>query len=377
MALYRIGDDMIQDVPSVTFADAGISERLGLQARLRDRIDIVAPGALVISEEFCKWEDANRRIDLLCVDPDGTLVIVELKVTQDGGHMELQALRYAAMIAPMTFDQAVDALSEYMKVRRRGGDAREILLQHLDSGEDARQKFGRDVRVVLVSADFSREITTTVLWLQDRDIDIRCIRIRLHQLDGETVADVQQVIPLPEAEQYQVRLREKAQQERAAARAGQEPAPSLEESWDQLRAVTTDAEYVAASDVAERVTAMGTTWFANKGSFAQQLSVNGRKYYFFGFRPSAPDKLEIWYRWFYNRPPFDDPAVRAELERRLEGIPGLAVPEEASNRMPKQPLALLVDAAARDQFCSTWQWAIDTARSYAPVVGTSGDVQHT
>lgn len=367
MALYRIGDKVIQDVPSVTFAEAAIPERSGLQARLRDRIDIVAPDALVISEEFCKWEDANRRIDLLCVDPDGTLVIIELKITQDGGHMELQALRYAAMIAPMTFDQAADALSEYLKTRGRAGDGRELLLQHLDGGEEARQTFGRDVRIVLVSADFSREITTTVLWLRERDIDIRCVRIRLHQLNGETVADVQQVIPLPEAEQYQVRLREKAQQERAAVRAGPESIPSLDERWKQLRSVTSDAEYAAAREIAERIVAMGMTWFANKGSFAQQLLVGSQKYYFFGFRPSAPDKLEIWYRWFYDRPPFDDPVVRAELLLRLEKIPGISVPEEPSNRMSKQPLSLLTDAAARDQFCALWQWAADTARTDAPV----------
>jgi len=367
MALYRIGDNAIQDVPSVTFAEAAISERAGLQARLRDRIEIVAPGALVISEEFSRWEDANRRIDLLCVDPDGTLVIIELKVTHDGGHMELQALRYAAMIAPMTFDQAADTLSEYLRTRGYAGDGRDSLLRHLEGGEEAKQTFGRDVRIVLVSEDFSREITTTVLWLQDRGINIKCFRMRLHQLNGETVADVQQIIPLPEAEQYQVRLREKAQQERAAALARHEPTPSLDEIWEQLRSVTTDAEYAAAREVADRMTAMDTTWFANKGSLAQYLLVGSQKYYFFGFRPGAPDKLEIWYRWFYDRPPFDDPVIRAELLRRLEAIPGISIPEEPSNRMSKQPLSVLTDVTARDQFCALWKWAINTARDYATV----------
>jgi len=32
-----------------------------------------------------------------------------LKRTEDGGHLELQAIRYAAMVSTMTFDQAVSA----------------------------------------------------------------------------------------------------------------------------------------------------------------------------------------------------------------------------------------------------------------------------
>ena len=37
------------------------------------------------------------------------LVKRHLKRTQDGGHMELQAIRYAAMVSSMTLDQAIEA----------------------------------------------------------------------------------------------------------------------------------------------------------------------------------------------------------------------------------------------------------------------------
>jgi hypothetical protein len=42
-----------------------------------------------------------------------SLVVVELKRTDDGGHMELQAVRYAAMVSSMTFDQLVGAHAHF------------------------------------------------------------------------------------------------------------------------------------------------------------------------------------------------------------------------------------------------------------------------
>ena len=61
----------------------------------------------VCPEEFSDWEDSKRRIDLLALDKQANLVVIELKRTSDGGHMELQAVRYASMISSMTFEQAV------------------------------------------------------------------------------------------------------------------------------------------------------------------------------------------------------------------------------------------------------------------------------
>ncbi len=62
----------------------------------------------------------------------------------------------------------------------------------------------------------SRELTTTVLWLNERDLDIRCIRMRPYRWQGRVLIRVQQILPLPEASDYQVRVREKAVEKRAA-----------------------------------------------------------------------------------------------------------------------------------------------------------------
>src|SRR5262249_22681373 len=100
----------------------------------------------------------------------------------------------------------------------KGGDARGALLEFLGWDEPDEEGFARDVRIILVAADFSRELTTAVLWLHDKGVDIRCVRLKPYQDGHRVLVDVQQVIPLPEAAEYQVRVREKEQrgrQERA------------------------------------------------------------------------------------------------------------------------------------------------------------------
>jgi len=126
--------------------------------------------------------------------------------------MDLQALRYAAMVSAMTFDRAVQIHSDFLAAT--GGDAstaRARILEFLGWDEPDEEEFADDVRIYLVSEDFSKELTTAVLWLRDRDIDIRCIRLRPYSDKETRFIDVQPLIPLPEAQEYQVQLREKEQ----------------------------------------------------------------------------------------------------------------------------------------------------------------------
>lgn len=220
MAIFEIGDDAITPVPPTSFSLAGVSERYDLQRLLRDRIDVVAPDILVIAEEFGDWMDSRRRIDLLGLDKDANLVVIELKRTEDGGHMELQAVRYAAMVSTLTAERAVEVFGSYLKSRGMEDDPEERIVEFLQWDELDEDRFAQDVRIVLVSANFSRELTTAVMWLNEKELDVRCVRIRPYNHSGRTLIDVQQVIPLAEAADYQVKLREKKRRERNAKASG-------------------------------------------------------------------------------------------------------------------------------------------------------------
>lgn len=210
MAIFRLVNDAIMRLPDTTFADRGLRERADLQRLLRKHIGVIADDLMVIAEECSEWEDSRRRIDLLAVDREANLVVIELKRDEEGGHMELQAIRYAAMVAKMKFERAVEVFQDFLDKNDKGKDAKSELASFLKE-KATETDFAGKVRIILVAADFSKELTTTVLWLNERDLDIRCVRLKPHSNGGETIIDAQQLIPLPEAEDYTVRMTAKAQ----------------------------------------------------------------------------------------------------------------------------------------------------------------------
>src|SRR5687768_10077621 len=184
MPLYEMTPTAFRPITQSCFTDLKVRERNDLQRLLRTQISVLSDDLYVLTEEFGDWEDSRRRIDLLAIDRAANLVVIELKRTSDGGHMELQAVRYASMISAMTFERAEQIHAEFLtRLGETGASARERMLTFLNWEEPDEENFASDVRIILVSEDFGKELTTAVLWLRDRDIDIRCVRLRPYQ-DG-------------------------------------------------------------------------------------------------------------------------------------------------------------------------------------------------
>ena len=107
--------------------------------------------------------------------------------------MELQALRYAAMVSSMAFEDVASAHSAYVARRRSGDDAnaRAELAAFLGSADGEDPVISSEVRIILVSADFGRELMTTVLWLnQFEGLDIRCVQLLPYKVGERVLLDV-------------------------------------------------------------------------------------------------------------------------------------------------------------------------------------------
>ncbi|ESA32459.1 membrane protein [Leptolyngbya sp. Heron Island J] len=222
MPIYTFRDKKISEIKTTQFGAEGIQERSDLQAALRDKINVISPDTLVIAEEFSGWTEGARRIDLLGIDKQANLVVIELKRDETGAHMELQALRYAAMVSTLTFKRAAEIYQQYLDKRGVENDAEAEILNFLDWSNPLEEQFPTDTRIVLASSNFSKELTTAVMWLNERDLDIRCVRLQPYKLEDELLLNIEQIIPLPEAEEYQVKVREQAEAKRAAAKSSKD-----------------------------------------------------------------------------------------------------------------------------------------------------------
>lgn len=359
MPIYECRLEGLRRIAETDMATSGLRERQDLQRLLREQIGVVAPDTMVVAEEFGDWEDSSRRIDLLGIDREGNLVVIELKRTNDGGHMELQALRYAAMVSTMTFNQVVAAHTRYLLQRGRGDDAREAILSFLEWEGPDDERFGQDVRIVLVAGDFSKEITTAVLWLNSRGLDIRCVRLKSHLLDGRILLDVQQVLPLPEAHEYQVRVREKEERERAARGS----------TWDyesflkSLRDSRGDSLVRLAQEIHDVVAGEATYFFWGRGAeFAGMVPIikrDGVKYYLFKLRSDG--RMAIWFSYLKGKGPFADSSLLEELRKRLNAIAGVELP--APSGKPAFDFACLEDPNALAAFKGAWGWFVDRIRN--------------
>jgi hypothetical protein len=207
VGLHRISRESLEPVSTTTFAALKLRERDDLQRLLRDDLSVLDDSLLLIAEEYGDFAGSQRRIDLLALDRTAQLVVIELKRTTDGGHVELQALRYAAMVSTMTIEQLIDTHARQHALSSE--ESRRVLEEWVgDEGELV--ELSSKVRLILASADFSTEITATVLWLtQEYGLDISCYRLVPYLLGTETLLDIQRIIPLPEATDFQIQQRVK------------------------------------------------------------------------------------------------------------------------------------------------------------------------
>ena len=283
--------------------------------------------------------------NLLAIDRDANLVVVELK-RDSSTHMELQALRYAAMVAPLSFAQVVDTYSRFLRKEGSSEDARELLEGFLNI-EDQDEPTVTDVRVVLVCGSFSKELTTAVLWLNKHDLDIRCVQLELYRIDESLIADIRQIVPIPGTEDYQVSLRDKHKERRRAARRN----GTMEDFWAALP----EACRPVCESLEAWLTQHTTNIWVGKGSFLPIVRNGGQKHHFARFRSDG--EIAILFDLMARKPPFEDPVLRAELMNRLNAIPGIEhFRVEKLARRPRFEMRVLEDRAAMEAFQEVALW---------------------
>ncbi len=211
---------LAHDVHKMSIKQAGYTEN-EVRDLVAANIGKFFPGLKTISTEFSRWEDSSRRLDILAIDGDRNLYVIEFKRDNDAAHAELQAFRYAAMLSVCDVTDLIQAGYIYRKKLDAATQMEAWQAEFLDFlGE----KNLDDIelcpipRIVLLSSQFNKEITTTVLWLNDRfgsveeDVPgmyIVCVEVGVYELGGQRALHFDQIIPISQAEEYQVKARAK------------------------------------------------------------------------------------------------------------------------------------------------------------------------
>jgi hypothetical protein len=238
--LFELTRESLVQVPETWF-DSKLLKSKDLQRLLRRDISVLSPDLKVIAEDYGGWENDGRSIDILCIDKEARLVVVDIKRTAEPSYVELQAIRYAALVSAMTFEEAVNAAGRDRSERHSSEqEVRAEILDFLDWTTPEDGEFGASVRIILTAAEFSRELTRSVIWLNEQGLDVRCIRLRPHKLgDGRVLLDVEQIVPLPEAGAYESSAKKHGQLERLRISDQQRRrAQFLKELWETALKIT-------------------------------------------------------------------------------------------------------------------------------------------
>ncbi len=220
-------ENRIKAVKTKTFSELGFTERKHLQEWLAHEPSALGEELLIIQKEFDGFDDTRERLDLLALDKDGNLVIIENKLDDSGRDVVWQALKYASYCASLTKLQIVEIFQQYINRYEKQSsnetgsfedrDASTQICEFLDAPDldEVKINLGNSQRIMMVAANFRKEVTSTALWLLGQSINIQCFKVTPHSLGEQLLINIDQIIPTPEAKELMIGINAKEAEEKS------------------------------------------------------------------------------------------------------------------------------------------------------------------
>lgn len=201
------------EVPACELSSLDLREREHLQEWVLRHPHVLGDGVRVITSEFDRWQSAagdpvRDRLDVLGLAPDGRLVVAELKRGPAPQTVHMQALNYAALASRLT---TRDVAELYVQHQGHSGNTVDVedALAEFETTFLLNEESIRNPRVVLIAAEFAASVTASVVWLNERGVDVSLVRYKAYALpNGQTVITFSRFFPVPTVEEFTVgRLR--------------------------------------------------------------------------------------------------------------------------------------------------------------------------
>ena len=213
----------IEKLEETTLTNLEYGERDNLQEWIAKKPDAFGEDLLIIQKEFSGWEDTNERLDLLALDKDRRLVIIENKRDDSGKDVTWQALKYTSYCSQLSKQDILNIYQDYLKNDSKDEVAKIKILEFLEAEDEnwdnlnLNDGFGQ--RIFLIATNFRKEVTSTVLWLRNYDIQIECFKVTPYtmQKDGSEVKDefldIERIIPLKDTEEFLIKMAKKERED--------------------------------------------------------------------------------------------------------------------------------------------------------------------
>lgn len=168
---------------------------------------------LIIQKEFSGFSDTQERLDLLALDKQGALLIIENKLDDTGRDVTWQALKYASYCSGLSKSNIANIYQNYLDKVKPGAKAEDLLCEFFGNQDFADITLNKGVtqRIILIAANFRKEVTSTVLWLLNFKVRLQCFRATPYAMGDELFLNVEQIIPTQDTEEYMIGMAEKAQ----------------------------------------------------------------------------------------------------------------------------------------------------------------------
>jgi hypothetical protein len=217
--MYRINHqtNRITKLKEMSFSELGYTERNHLQEWLANQPDALGEELLIIQKEFDGFDDTKERLDLLAIDKQGSLVIIENKLDDSGRHVVWQSLKYASYCSTLSKLKIAEIYQKYLDKTDPGKDAKPLICEFL--GKEDFEDVGlnrNDQRLIMVAAEFRKEVTSTVLWLLKHKVFVKCFKATPFRDGSDLFLTVEQLIPLPQAEELMIGIAEKEVDEQSS-----------------------------------------------------------------------------------------------------------------------------------------------------------------
>lgn len=215
--MYKVNIHLnrVEKIKRSSFQELKFSERNHLQEWIEKQPDIFGEELLIIQKEFDGFDETKERLDLLALDKGGNLVIIENKLDDSGRDVVWQSIKYASYCSALSKTNILEIYQKYLSKQNIQQDAKKNICDFFDKEEfdSVVLNNGSMQRIIMVAANFRKEVTSTVLWLMKHGVNIKCFKATPFKNNDEIYLSVEQIIPLPEAEELMIGIAEKERQE--------------------------------------------------------------------------------------------------------------------------------------------------------------------